>query len=362
MNLNLVDSSEEDDYFAIYNYLKLLIARTHTMRKLLVLPCLLLLAMPVAAEHPPVVTSWQPSLTEYGQPDFQGNWSNRTQTPIARPTHLGNKRAYTEEEAMALEASAREADRLKADPLAADRTAPEIGSRIRQEADQNFTDIRIEVLKVAGEYRTSLIVDPPDGQFPFVEGARQKDIYAQYRAQGHGPMDGPEIRPAGERCLSRGIPPTTVPPYNANFQIVQNQDYVMLFGEMVHDARIIKLNGEHQPGEIKSWLGDSVGHWEGNSLVVHTTNLRPEISHFRIVSTEQMELSERFTMISENEIVYSFTVTDPLIYTQPFTEELTLKRREAGERLYEYACHEGNYSFSGILAGARREEMDAQKN
>jgi hypothetical protein len=261
---------------------------------------------------------------------------------------------------MELEKLAWEANRVKFEPLEADREAPEIGARIQQEADQNFTDIRLDVLRVNGEYRTSMIIDPPDGQFPFVEGARQKDIFGQWRSAGHGMMDGPEIRLAAERCLSRGLPPTVVLPYNANYQIVQTESYVMLLGEMVHDARIIKLNGEHQPGEIKNWLGDSVGHWEGDTLVVNTVNLRPEISHFRLMASDQLQLDERFTLTGENEIYYSFTVTDPVIYTRPFTEELTLTRREPGEYLYEYGCHEGNYSVSGILGGARRAEMDAQ--
>ncbi|MCG8415395.1 MAG: hypothetical protein MI746_14350 [Pseudomonadales bacterium] len=303
--------------------------------------------------------NWEVPRTEYGHPDLQGMWSNRTQTPIARPTELGDQRAYTPEEALAIEQRAAEANQQKFAPLDPNRDAPVAGSRIRQEADQNFTDMRIDVLRVKGEYRTSMIIDPPDGQFPFKEGGRQNDIYGQWRAAGFGPMDGPEIRPAGERCLSRGIPPMTVPPYNANYQIVQTEDHVMILGEMVHDARIIKLDGEHQPGGFANWMGDSVGYWDGDALVVKTVNLRPEASHFRVISSDQFMLEERFEIVGEDEIYYSFTVTDPEIYSRPFTEELTLKRREAGEQIYEYACHEGNYSFAGILAGARRNEVDA---
>ncbi len=326
----------------------------------LVATLLCLPALQAETPGPMYLDVWQQPLTEYGHPDLQGLWSNRTQTPIARPKELGSKQSYSADEALAMEQSAWEANQLKFEPLDPDREAPEAGSRIRQEADQNFTDMRTDVLRVKGEYRTSMIVDPPDGQFPFLENGRSNDIYGQWRAAGFGAMDGPEIRPAGERCLSRGIPPTTVPPYNANFQIVQTEDHVMLLGEMVHDARIIKLGGNHQPGEIKSWLGDSVGHWEGNTLVVRTINLRPEISHFRIISSGQMVLEERFEMVAANEIFYSFTVTDPEIYAKPFTEELTLTRRAAEEHLYEYACHEGNYSFAGILRGARMEEVSAE--
>ena len=320
-----------------------------------------LLLAPLAHGATPVNTSgWTVPRTEYGHPDLQGIWSNRTQTPIARPVELGERRAYTAEEALALEAAAYEQNTARSIALDPERGAPEVGTNVGQEADQDFSDNRTDVLMVDGEYRTSMIVDPPDGQYPFLEGGRQKDIFGRWRAQGFGPTDGPEIRPAGERCLSRGVPPMTVPPYNSNYQIVQTQDYVMLLGEMVHDARIVRLDSNHLTGGMKSWLGDSIGHWEADTLVINTKNFRPEISHFRVVSSEQMELIERFRMVNDNEIFYSFTVTDAEIYSQPFTEELTLRRHQAGAFLYEYACHEGNYSFAGILAGARRQEADAR--
>lgn len=177
-----------------------------------------------------IESTWQATKTEFGHPDLQGMSSNRTQTPIARPKQLGNKLTYTDEEALELEKLAQEAKRIKSEPLEPDRSAPQAGIRIRQQADRNFTDIRMDVLKVKGEYRTSMIVDPPDGQFPYKEGLKDLDIYGKWRAAGHGATDGPEIRPVAERCLSRGVPPMTVPPYNANFQIVQTQDYVMILG------------------------------------------------------------------------------------------------------------------------------------
>ncbi|MEX2132284.1 MAG: hypothetical protein WD772_12450 [Pseudohongiellaceae bacterium] len=322
--------------------------------KLLFGMCLYYVAGFTAAEE------WTPPRTEFGQPDLQGFWTNITQTPIERPTELGDKRAYTGEEAQALMQSAQQVESDKDQPMDPNRPPPEVGGRIGQEADINFSDTYKDVLKVKGEYRTSMIIDPPDGRFPFAESGRNRDIHAQRRLQGFGPSDGPEIRTPGDRCLSRGIPPMVVPPYNANFQIVQTRDYVMLLGEMVHDARIIRLDEEHHPGEIKSWLGDSVGHWEGDTLVVHTKNFRPEISHFRLVSSDQLELTERIELVNENEVYYSVTVTDPQIYSQPFTEELSLHRHGPGDFLYEYACHEGNYGLAGILAGARREEQDAK--
>ncbi|MFM1895579.1 MAG: hypothetical protein RLZZ385_653 [Pseudomonadota bacterium] len=304
---------------------------------------------------------WTVPRTEYGHPDLQGFWTNVTQTPIERPAALGTQRAYTEAEAMALIAAAEQVATDKAIPLDPNRPPPELGGSIGQEADINFSDTYIDVLRVRGEYRTSMIIDPPDGRFPFTENARSLDIHGRRRAAGFGPSDGPEMRTPGDRCLSRGIPPMVVPPYNSNFQIVQTRDYVMLLGEMVHDARIIRLDSEHLPFDFPSWLGDSVGRWEGDTLVVHTKNFRPEISHFRLISSEQLELTERFEIIGDNEIVYSVTVTDPVIYTQPFTEELTLTRHGPDDVLYEYACHEGNYGLAGILAGARREEADSRQ-
>jgi hypothetical protein len=302
---------------------------------------------------------WSMPRTEHGHPDLQGFWTNTTQTPIERPAHLGMQRDYTEAEALALEADARQADQEKALPLDGDRSAPSAGDAIGQEADINFIDSYINVLRVKGEYRTSMIIDPPDGRFPFTEDAREQSLIARWRAAGFGAVDGPEIRPPGERCLSRGIPPMVVPPYNANYQIVQTRDYVMILGEMINDARIIRLKSQHFPGEIKTWLGDSIGHWDGDALIVNSKNFRPEITHPRLLSTDQMTLSERFEIVGENEIFYSFTVTDPTIYSRPFTEELTLRRHGPGEYLYEYSCHEGNYSLPGILAGARRQEQDA---
>lgn len=303
---------------------------------------------------------WQIPRTEYGHPNLQGFWTNTTLTPIERPVELGDQKVYTEAEALELESAALAFEQQKAEPLDADRAPPPVGGAIGQEADINFSDVFTNVLKVRGEYRTSMIVDPANGRFPFREDGRQQDIYAKWTAQGLGPSDGPEARTPGDRCLSRGMPPMTVTPYNNNYQIVQNKDYFMLMGEMVHDARIIRLDKEHFPGDGKNWLGDSVGRWEGDTLVVHTKNLHPELSHFRLISTAQLELTERFEIVSESEILYTVTVTDPAVYTQPFTEEITLMRKAPEDLIYEYSCHEGNYGLEGILAGARRQEWDAR--
>jgi hypothetical protein len=305
-------------------------------------------------------SEWEVPQTEHGYPDLQGLWGNRTQTPFQRPANLGNKRAYTTEEAMALEEERREFDRQKFLPLDADRDAPPAGQFIGNQADGNFADVRINVARVNGEYRTSLIVDPPDGRIPYVEGGNRKDIYGKWRAQGLGAADGPEMRGVGERCITANgtMPPMAVITYNSNAQIVQTRDYVMIMGEMVNDARIIRLNSEHQSEHIKKWMGDSIGHYEGNTLVVHTQNYRAQQSNMRLRSSEQLQVTERYTPVSDTEIHYSYTIEDPEIYTREFTVDLPLNRRAPGEQLYEFACHEGNYSIPGILAGARREELN----
>ena len=318
---------------------------------------LLLSCAHIAAEP-----AWVTPRTTDGYPDLQGLWDNRTQTPFQRPRSLGNQRSYSEDEALAMEAERREVDRVKFLPIDPDRGPPRAGALIAFQADFNFADLHINVTRINGEYRTSLIIDPPDGRFPFVEGAADKDIYGQWRAQGFGPADGPEIRWVSERCLTAlaTMPPMAVIMYNSNVQIVQTSDYVMIMGEMVNDARIIRLNSTHQPSHIKKWLGDSIGHYEGDTLVVHTQNYRAEQSNMRLRSSEALQVTERFTPVSDNEIHYTYTVDDPVIYSLPFTVELPLIRRAAYERLYEFACHEGNYSMPGILGGARRQEMDDQ--
>ncbi len=314
------------------------------------------------AQAPASKPGWTMPHTEYGHPDLQGMWGNRTQTPMERPEALGEQRAYTEAEALAMEQSLHATQAEKPTVLDPNREAPEEGQRIGQEAEADYSDVGTVVTQINGEYRTSLIVAPPNGRYPFVEGGRQKDIYGQWRAQGFGEFDGPEIRPGGERCLQAigTMPPMALLPYNSNVQIVQNKDYVMILGEMVNDARIIRLDSEHQPSNMKVWFGDSIGHWEGDSLVVHSTNFHPQNSNGRGIFSEQIEVDERFTRINDTEIFYTYTVTDPVIYTQPYTVEMKLYHLLPGETMYEFACHEGNYSLEIILRGARQQEHDAR--
>lgn len=302
------------------------------------------------------------SRTEHGFPDFQGYWNNASQTPIERPASLGNKRSYTLEEALALESSAQQSDSEKAAPLEPNRTAPTGGGVIMFQADENFANTRINITQINGEYRTSLIVEPADGRYPYAEDGANKDIFGEWRAAGLGAYDGPEIRSQMERCLHVGsqMPPMMAWAYNANYQIVQTEDYFMLMSEMAHDARIISIGSEHRENEFAKWFGNSIGHWEGDTLVVHTTGFHPQQSNFFMKSSDQFEVTEYFELVSDGEIFYRYTVTDPAIYSQPFALEMQLLRKTDGEQIYEFACHEGNYSLPSILAGARRAESDAR--
>ncbi|GJM12542.1 MAG: hypothetical protein DHS20C12_09450 [Pseudohongiella sp.] len=300
--------------------------------------------------------------TADGYPDLQGYWNNSSQTPIERPASLGDKRSYTADEAIALITAAEESDSEKAAPLDPGRAPPTDGGVIMFQADENFANTRINLTQINGEYRTSLIVEPEDGRFPYVEDGANKDIFGQWRATGLGSYDGPEIRSQMERCLHVGaqMPPMMAWTYNANYQIVQTADYLMLLSEMAHDARIIPIDAEHQSPGFSKWFGDSVAHWEDDTLVVHTTGFHPQQSNFFIKSSDQFEVTEYFSLLSEEEILYRYTVTDPVIYSQPYTIEMQLLRKADGEQIYEFACHEGNYSLPSILAGARRAEADAQ--
>ena len=298
--------------------------------------------------------------TEYGQPDMQGVWFYGSGTPFERPESLGNQLNYTEAEASSFIDSLLTADEEKAEPLDPNRSAPEQGGAIAQAADHNFSVSRLNAIRIDGALRTSQIVSPSNGRFPYREG--YQDYFQSWLAQGYGAYDGPEVRPVSERCVGpNGGPmaPMIGWFYNANMQIVQAEDYVLFNIEMNHDARIIPLNSSAEVPDYGTWMGHSRGHWDGDTLVVRTSGFRPEQSWFALRMSDQLEVEERYTLLSRDEILYQFTLTDPAIYSEPVTVEKTISRREEGERIYEYACHEGNYSFSSILAGARRLELEA---
>jgi hypothetical protein len=292
-----------------------------------------------------------------GTPDLQGVWTNATATPMERPAEFGNRRAFTKEEANAIEREARgkvAADAAPSDPnkkIEAAGSLPPVGNY-----NLFWTDRGMTAAKINGEYRTSVIIEPANGRIPPLTAAAQKRDRPMRRG---GMSDGPEGRSLGERCLlsfgSSGGPPMLPTMYNSYYQIVQSPGYVMILVEMVHDARIIRIDGKPIPDNVKKWMGDSVGHWEGDTLVVKTKNFRPDQS-FR-GSAENMVVTERFTRVANDEILYRFTIEDPTTFSSPFTGELPFVGVDAS--VYEYACHEGNYALPGILAAEREAEKRA---
>lgn len=304
-------------------------------------------------------SDWTMPRTEHGRPNLQGTWLFGSTTPFQRRMDLGMKQTYTEEEAVEVERMM-QARLERADvPLDPDRSAPEAGARIGQEADDTFLAHwrKPELVKINGEYRTSVIVDPPNGRLPKREDF--KDFTARRKASGLADTDGPEGQPLSGRCIVFGsaVPSLTPIMMNPNLMIVQTEGYVMIMTEMINDARIIRLDAEHFDNGIRNWMGDSVGKWEDDTLVVRSKNFRPEQSSGRSVTlSEEFELEERYTLVGDNEILYSFTFVDPQAYTQPVSGERILSRNSPDDRIYEFACHEGNYSLSGILAGARQLE------
>ncbi len=312
---------------------------------------------------------WTQQRTPDGQPELQGVWSNATQTRLERPIALGEKRAYSAEEAQAIELSAREGVARSLAPSDADRAPPTDGN-VASAYNSFWLERGTNVALIDGEYRTSMIIKPDNGRIPFLpESQRQPTQLQRWLSQnGVEAFDGPELQTIGERCLlfwdfrtsnSSAGPPMMPMIYNNNYQIVQTPSYVMIYAEMMHDARIIRLDKEHRPPHMVQWMGDSVGRWEGDTLVVVTKNMHPQQSHFG--SSDKIVITETFRRTSETEIVYSFTMDDPLVYSEPWTAEMLWKKGGENERIYEYACHEGNYALSGILAGARVQDRE-EKN
>jgi hypothetical protein len=298
--------------------------------------------------------------TEYGQPDMQGIWYYGSATPMERPAELEQQQSYSKEEGVELIAGLRAASEVSNAPVSGDRAAPAVGSAIAQEADHNFASFRSNLTEIKGLYRTSQIVSPANGRYPYRVG--YQDYVQGLIAGGHGAFDGPEIRSVSERCAgptAGPMPPMTGWFYNANMQIVQTQTHVMIMGELTHDARIIPLDIALAESAGAQWMGRSVGRWEGDRLIVETAHFRPEHSWWYLRMSDELKVTESFELINENEILYRFTLNDPAIYSEPVTVEKNIARRAPSEHIYEYACHEGNYSLPSILAGARRQEADA---
>jgi len=289
-----------------------------------------------------------PLRTADGHPDLQGTWTNATLTPMERPAEFSGKAILSDAEARAYEKKDLEVNNIDNPeaPLLARAGSAETGGY-----NNLFIDRGSELARVDGVKRTSLIIDPPDGKVPpLTEQARQS------RGRGLDRYDRVEDRPLAERCIL-GFGSTSGPPmlpvlYNNNYQIVQTPDAVMILVEMVHDVRIIRMNGTHLPANVRQWLGDSIGHWDGDTLVVDTTNFTDK-TRFR-GSSENLHVIERFKRIDTGTILYRVTIDDPSTYTKQWTLEYPF-RATAGP-VFEYACHEGNYAMPDILGGARKAE------
>ena len=292
----------------------------------------------------PAQGKWAAPRTADGHPDLQGVWNFSTITPLERPAEFADKAFLTEAEAKALEA--RTVERSNRDNR--DRNNPE--ADVASAYNEFWWDRGVHAARVRGKVQTSLIVEPADGKLPPLTADGQK----RAEARREHPADGPEDRSLGERCLLFNAgPPMLSGPYNNFVQLLQTRDHVVIFNEMVHQARLVPLDGRpHLPAGVRNWQGDPRGRWEGDTLVVESTNFSDRTNVRG--SGEGLRLTERFTRTGANSLLYEFTVDDPASFTKPWTAALPMARTT--DQIYEYACHEGNYAMSGILRGARSAE------
>lgn len=306
------------------------------------------LSLAVTAQTPKS-KNWTAPRTADGHPDLQGIWTNVTLTRLERPKDFEGKATVSDAEAKIYEQ--KDADDLKKEDGQSD--GPLIaaaGSSGTGGYNTLFVDHGTELARVDGVKRTSLIIDPPDGKIPpLTPQARERNAGMRRTIS----YDSVKDRPLSERCMI-GFGSTAGPPmlpvlYNNTYQIVQTPGYVMILIEMIHDARIIRINGTHAPADVRQWFGDSIGHWEGDTLVVDTTNFTDK-TRFR-GSSENLHVIERFRRVGPDTILYKATVDDPTTFTKNWTLEYPFVAT-AGP-VYEYACHEGNYAMTDILGGAR---------
>jgi hypothetical protein len=308
-----------------------------------------------------VKQTWTPPRTVDGHPDLQGFWANNNATPLERPKELEGRASLTDEEVAALKKKAAEMFSGNGDAAFGDNLFETVLANVRG-TKKGFKSVDGET----GDYssvwnderdwnnRTSLITDPPDGRLPAMtaEGRKRREANAAARLR---PAATPEDRALQERCITYGSP-QMVAGYQSYYQVVQTPKSVVIMTEMIHDARAIQLDaGPHLPPAVQQWFGDSRGHWEGDTLVVDTTNYKPR--SFMSVSSEQLHVIERFSRSAADTLQYEITINDPGTWTKPWSLMIPLKR--SPKPVYEYACHEGNVGMVGILAGARAEERAA---
>jgi hypothetical protein len=295
--------------------------------------------------------------TAWGHPDLQGIWASNSATPLERPKALAGKTLLSPEELVALEKAAAElfdgdTDAAFGDSVFEAALAKQQGFKSGDGGTGNYNHFWL--VERTFDRRTSLIIDPPDGRLPAMTDearARQQQAAESRRLR---PADGPEDRSLGERCIT-GTLPMTGRGYNSNYQILQTPDHVVIHMEMMHDTRIVPLDGRpHLSPALRGYMGDSRGRFEGDTLVIETTNLRA--SRNARGPAEQMKLTERFTRVDAGTLHYQFTVDDPATYVKSWTAMIPMKPAPGTGRIYEFACHEGNHGMLGILAGHRAQE------
>ena len=318
--------------------------------KALLLVVVVMTMVPATAQEPGAGTTatpelWTASQTPWGDPDLQGAWDISTTTPLERPRELGDRDSFTEEEAAARDEEI--------------TTGPDQRGATPQEDFVPYNAFWWDRGQSLDSLRASLIVDPPNGRLP----ALTAEGRARHEAWSGSGTDSWKDRSLYDRCIVRQGLPRLPAGYNNNFQIVQSPGYVAILLEQIHETRIIPLGGsQHLQPTVRQFLGDSRGRWEGETLVVETTNLTDE-THLNYRSgfhSEAMHIVERFTRVAPDRINYEFTVTDPQTWTRSWTAAFPWNATEGGQ-LFEYACHEGNYSMTNMLSGARAEELAAEK-
>ena len=330
------------------------------MKLLLSAAMALAIAAPAFAQTP----AYSPPRTPDGKPDLQGFWSNVSLTSLERSGQFKSLVIPAED------AKRLETQRAASDARGNQRTDPNSGApRAGQDVggyNNFYVDAGTHYGVIKGEVRSSWIVDPPNGKIPYTPEGKKKFDDGLYFVR--NTFDGPETRPMAERCLvgfgSTGGPPMINVMYNNTYQFVQTKDYVTILVEMNHDARIIPLTDKVDM-RTPQWLGRSKGHWEGDTLVVETTNFNPGESLRTFFAASYMlspdaKVTERFSRVADGQILYEFSVNDPKLFSQVWKAEMVFNTAKG--KLYEYACHEGNYALPGILAGARKNDTLGKKN
>jgi hypothetical protein len=341
----------------------------------------------VTVKPAPAKKGWVVLRTADGKPDLQGNWTNETQTPLERMGGGGS--TLTDEQAAKIEQRALLVEEYRDKASDPNRGLPPKGGeqgKLAPPGERSFIeqiaeaagggvggyngfwlDPGLKVIRIDGVARSSIIIDPPNGRIPGLTDAAKKRLAEAAKSRPRvGEFDHPEARPLSDRCIlsfGSNAGPPMLPNYfyNNNYTIVQSKDHVMILTEMNHDARIVRLGAkQHLPKSVRPYFGDSIGWWEGDTLVVETTNIHPtQLNQPSILwayrgASENLKVTERFTRTGPDTIIYRFTMEDPDTFTAPFTGELPFTRLD--EMIYEYACHEGNYAMTNILQGERAKE------